>query len=322
MAGFSWRTAERSEAWSSADRVLNNHIHTDSRVLKGAQTLPNVGLQDKVHTHISCPKTTLRNSRQIEIPESSGGCDWTHILLCTYLWLLIQPFHPPAGATIYVRAGGTPCSASRREEVGGILIFHLLNWISWVILTSHNCWYIMTNLPPTTTTTHFPPSTPGTQPHTHLPPPVTQLCRFLNANEATLGGEKRKKRKKAEKSKGLVHHQTNAQCRGWNKKKKNTVCSFQDVIFIFSKEGDTAGRNVQTDRQLQDERTRDRRWKRPWLWLRTALLSCAQCELMWKHVTLGYSRITCSTDACCSQKFKTGEKNEHCRQGGSVYYCF
>lgn len=35
--------------------------------------------------------------------------------------------HPSAGATIFVLAGGTPCSPGLREEAWGILIFHLLN---------------------------------------------------------------------------------------------------------------------------------------------------------------------------------------------------
>lgn len=69
MAGFSWRTAEKSEEWSSTDHVLSNHIHIDSNVLKGTLTLSNLGLQHKVHTHISCPKTTLSNRRQLKFPN-------------------------------------------------------------------------------------------------------------------------------------------------------------------------------------------------------------------------------------------------------------
>lgn len=178
------------------------------------------------------------------------------------------------------------------------------------------CWYIMTNPPPPAF--HHPPLALSLTPTSLLP--SRSSVAFWMQIRPHWGKKKKKKRLKKEQSFGPSSNKCPMQ-----ELEQKTVCSFQEVIFIFSKEGDTAGWNVQTDRQLQDERTRDRRWKCPWLWLRTALLSCAQRKLMWKHVTLGYLRITSSTDTCCFQKFKTGKKKkkkEHCWHEWSVNYCF
>lgn len=137
------------------------------------------------------------------------------------------------------------------------------------------CWYITTRTHHHPPATSHPPSTPGTQPHTHLPPPSR------GAAASWMQIKPRWKKKKAKKSTALVHHQTNVWCRS----RKNAVYSFQEVIFMFLKEGDRASQHVHTERQLQDERTRDRRRKCPWLWLCRAPVR-ALCKLMWIYISL------------------------------------
>lgn len=163
---------------------------------------------------------------------------------------------------IYVPAGGTPWSPGRHEagERHSHFTFGKLNFMShsdqskWQQRAAA-CWYITTlycpSLPPAT---HLFPSSQSwrsaSQPTPCLSPPNIELGCFLNANKATVGGEK--KRLKRDMFWSIIKQVFDA------KAKKNSVPFKKQYLCFWRKETQTATTCRQEDNcRMEDKETGD-----------------------------------------------------------------
>lgn len=135
------------------------------------------------HTHISCSKTALVN----QISKSRFADVIIH-----QLYYVPLSFHSATSTTVCPGLAAHPAHLSVVRKRGG-RCFSLRHLISWLILFSHNVtgkmrpagkpWQYFQ--PPAG---HLPPIIHPWHSAWHPPPFSAQLCCFLNASKARLGG--------------------------------------------------------------------------------------------------------------------------------------